>query len=137
MKKDPSEEGYRRKLKKIEYVTISPSQVREAELLVSTLVEEGERRATEADRLQQELIRARIAEKQAKEKLSSFVHSFNHSASTSSTLLNTPLFTASLLNATSTPHLPVTSLSHRYSCGRFSYFIYGKHLMAEFSSSKG
>ncbi|KAK4302353.1 hypothetical protein Pmani_025539 [Petrolisthes manimaculis] len=88
-------------------------KVREAEILVSTLVEEGERRATEADRLQQELIRARIAEKQAKEKLSSFVHSFNHSASTStSTLLNTPLFTASLLNATSTPHLPVTSLSH-------------------------
>lgn len=95
--------------------------------MVSTLVEEGERRATEADRLQQELIRARIAEKQAKEKLSSFVHSFNHSASTSSsTLLNTPLFTASLLNATSTPHLPVTAFSHRYRCGRLSDGINGK-----------
>ncbi|KAK8384679.1 hypothetical protein O3P69_014331 [Scylla paramamosain] len=92
-------------------------KVREAELLVSTLVEEGERRATEAERLQQELIRARIAEKQAKEKLGSFIQSINGSISHSvanSTALNASLLNAShsLLNS-STPHLPAsTSISH-------------------------
>lgn len=88
-------------------------KVREAEMLVSKLVEEGERRATEADRLQHELIRARIAEKQAKEKLTGFIQSFNASISHSaanSNLLNASLLNATLLNS-STPHLP-TALSH-------------------------
>ncbi|XP_045604208.1 merlin [Procambarus clarkii] len=89
-------------------------KVREAEMLVSKLVDEGERRATEADRLQHELIRARIAEKQAKEKLTGFIQSFNASISHSaanSTILNASLLNASLLNS-STPHLATTSLSH-------------------------
>ena len=86
-------------------------------MLVSTLVEEGERRATEAERLQQELIRARIAEKQAKEKLGTFIQSINGSISHSianSTALNASLLNAShsLLNS-STPHLPASSsISH-------------------------
>ena len=93
-----------------------PWQVREAEILVSTLVEEGERRATEAERLQQELIRARIAEKQAKEKLGSFITTLNgsicHSVANSTTLNASTLLnaTSSLLHS-STPHLPASSAS--------------------------
>ncbi|KAG7172894.1 merlin-like [Homarus americanus] len=93
---------------------IMEHKVREAEMLVSKLVEEGERRATESDRLQQELIRARIAEKQAKEKLTGFVQSFNASIShtaVNSSVLNASLLNASLLNS-STPHLPASALSH-------------------------
>ncbi|XP_067014771.1 merlin [Anabrus simplex] len=45
----------------------------EAELLTARLVEESERRAAEADRLKDELLRARLAEKQAKEKLLEFL----------------------------------------------------------------
>lgn len=91
------------------------SQVREAELLVSTMVEEGERRATESERLQQELIRARFSEKQAKEKLNTLVKTFNssicHSAANSS-IVNSSILGTSLLN-NSTMHLPPPAYSHR------------------------
>ncbi|XP_063216605.1 merlin isoform X2 [Bacillus rossius redtenbacheri] len=45
----------------------------EAEVLTKRLVDESERRAAEAERLKDELIRARLAEKQAKEKLLEFL----------------------------------------------------------------
>lgn len=48
-------------------------KTREAELLTQRLVEESERRASEAVRLKDELLRARVAEKQAKEKLLEWV----------------------------------------------------------------
>lgn len=48
-------------------------KTREAELLTARLVDESERRAAEADRLKDELLRARLAEKQAKEKLLEFL----------------------------------------------------------------
>ncbi|XP_017799469.1 PREDICTED: merlin [Habropoda laboriosa] len=43
-------------------------KTREAELLTERLVQESERRAAEAEKLKDELLRARIAEKEAKEK---------------------------------------------------------------------
>lgn len=46
---------------------------REAETLTARMVEESQKRASEAERLKNELINARIAEKQAKEKLLTFL----------------------------------------------------------------
>lgn len=48
-------------------------KTREAEQLTARLVDESERRAAEANRLKDELLRARLAEKQAKEKLLEFL----------------------------------------------------------------
>lgn len=48
-------------------------KTREAEILTARLVEESERRAAEANKLKEELLRARAAEKQAKEKLLDFL----------------------------------------------------------------
>jgi merlin protein len=48
-------------------------KTREAETLTARLVEESERRAAEAERLKDELGRARHAEKQAKERLQAFL----------------------------------------------------------------
>ncbi|KAK6636371.1 hypothetical protein RUM43_010031 [Polyplax serrata] len=48
-------------------------KTREAEFLTARLVEESERRAAEAERLKDHLLRARLAEKQAKEKLLEFL----------------------------------------------------------------
>jgi len=41
--------------------------------LTARLVDESERRAAEANKLKEELLRARVAEKQAKEKLLEFL----------------------------------------------------------------
>ncbi|XP_045770820.1 merlin [Maniola jurtina] len=48
-------------------------KTREAEFLTARLVEESEKRAAEAERLKAELVSARVAEKQAKEKLLNFL----------------------------------------------------------------
>lgn len=48
-------------------------KTREAELLTARLVEESEKRAAEAIRLKDELLKARAAEKLAKEKLLEFL----------------------------------------------------------------
>ncbi|KAJ8921227.1 hypothetical protein NQ315_013699, partial [Exocentrus adspersus] len=48
-------------------------KTREAELLTARLVEESEKRAAEANKLKDELLKARAAEKQAKEKLLDFL----------------------------------------------------------------
>ncbi|KAK7580608.1 hypothetical protein V9T40_001237 [Parthenolecanium corni] len=48
-------------------------KTREAEQLTARLVDESERRAAEANRLKEELLKARLAEKQAKEKLLEFL----------------------------------------------------------------
>lgn len=48
-------------------------KTREAEFLTARLVEESEKRAAEAERLKVELLTARVAEKQAKEKLLNFL----------------------------------------------------------------
>lgn len=48
-------------------------KTREAEFLTARLVEESEKRAAEAERLKAELLAARVAEKQAKEKLLNFL----------------------------------------------------------------
>ncbi|XP_063368864.1 merlin [Cydia amplana] len=48
-------------------------KTREAEFLTARLVEESEKRAAEADRLKAELVAARVAEKQAKDKLLNFL----------------------------------------------------------------
>ncbi|KAK7063193.1 Merlin [Halocaridina rubra] len=87
---------------------ILEQKVREAEVLVSTLVAEGERRATEADRLQQELFRARSSEKHAKEKLSGYMKNLNTSFSHSAA--NSSILSASMYN--SSPHLPPPPYTH-------------------------
>ncbi|XP_018560774.1 merlin [Anoplophora glabripennis] len=48
-------------------------KTREAEMLTARLVEESEKRAAEANKLKDELLKARAAEKQAKEKLLDFL----------------------------------------------------------------
>ncbi|KAJ2940325.1 hypothetical protein O0L34_g11908 [Tuta absoluta] len=48
-------------------------KTREAEFLTARLVEESEKRAAEAERLKGELVAAKVAEKQAKEKLLNFL----------------------------------------------------------------
>ncbi|XP_072934194.1 merlin isoform X2 [Epargyreus clarus] len=48
-------------------------KTREAEFLTARLVEESEKRAAEAERLKAELVAAKVAEKQAKEKLINFL----------------------------------------------------------------
>ncbi|XKL64548.1 hypothetical protein PGB90_004634 [Kerria lacca] len=48
-------------------------KTREAEQLTARLVDESERRAAEANKLKEELLKARLAEKQAKEKLLEFL----------------------------------------------------------------
>ncbi|XP_047538516.1 merlin isoform X1 [Vanessa atalanta] len=48
-------------------------KTREAEFLTARLVEESEKRAAEAERLKAELLAAKVAEKQAKEKLLNFL----------------------------------------------------------------
>lgn len=48
-------------------------KTREAEFLTARLVEESEKRAAEAERLKAELVAAKIAEKNAKEKLLNFL----------------------------------------------------------------
>lgn len=48
-------------------------KTRDAELLTAKLVEESERRAAEANKLKEELIKARTAEKLAKERLLDFL----------------------------------------------------------------
>lgn len=56
-------------------------KTREAEMLTARLVEESERRAAEADKLKDELLKARAAEKQAKEKLLDFLSRSTYTAS--------------------------------------------------------
>lgn len=48
-------------------------KTREAEFLTARLVEESEKRMAEAERLKAELVAAKVAEKQAKEKLLNFL----------------------------------------------------------------
>lgn len=69
-------------------------KTREAEFLTAKLVEESERRAEEATRLKDELLRARAAEKQAKEKLLDFLQkpytpNNNSSSNSTATLVST------------------------------------------------
>ncbi|KAJ9581272.1 hypothetical protein L9F63_023544, partial [Diploptera punctata] len=63
-------------------------KTREAELLTARLVDESERRAAEADRLKDELLKARLAEKQAKEKLLEFL-SRNAYSNNDNSIVNT------------------------------------------------
>lgn len=58
--------------KEEEKVTLE-RKTRQAEMLTARLVEDSERRAAEANRLKDELLRARSAEKHAKEKLLDFL----------------------------------------------------------------
>lgn len=48
-------------------------KTQEAELLTARMIEESRKRAMEADKLKNELIHARVAEKEAKEKLLNFL----------------------------------------------------------------
>ncbi|XP_066255774.1 merlin [Euwallacea similis] len=69
-------------MKKDEEKVTLERKTREAELLTARLVEESERRAAEANKLKDELLKARAAEKQAKEKLLDFLSRGTLSGST-------------------------------------------------------
>lgn len=73
-------------------------KTREAEMLTAKLVEESERRADEANRLKDELIKARAAEKQAKEKLLHFLskNAFTTNNTSSPILSNKTLYSTPL-----------------------------------------
>ncbi|XP_023015416.1 ezrin/radixin/moesin family protein merlin [Leptinotarsa decemlineata] len=74
-------------------------KTREAEMLTARLVEESEKRAAEANKLKDELLKARAAEKQAKEKLLDFLSrttSYNSSATASPISSVTALYPAPL-----------------------------------------
>lgn len=66
-------------------------KTREAEQLTARLVDESERRAAEANRLKDELLRARLAEKQAKEKLLEFLSRNAYISSSLSNLYPEPV----------------------------------------------
>lgn len=72
-------------------------KTREAELLTARLVDESERRAAEADRLKDELLKARLAEKQAKEKLLDFLSRNAYNNIAVSISLSKILFTYKIL----------------------------------------
>lgn len=69
---------------------------REAENLTARMAEESQKRATEAERLKNELINARIAEKEAKEKLLTFLSRATLSSPPPPTLQNLPTLPANL-----------------------------------------
>ncbi|XP_037093523.1 merlin-like [Pollicipes pollicipes] len=76
-KSSKSEEEVRRikmqQVKTEEEKYLLERKVREAEMIAARVVEESERRSYEADRLKEDLYKARIAERQAKEKLMEFL----------------------------------------------------------------
>lgn len=61
-------------------------------MLTARLVEESERRATEANKLKEELLRARAAEKQAKEKLLDFLGRNTYSNSVIASPISVSMF---------------------------------------------
>lgn len=77
--------------KEEEKVTLE-RKTREAELLTARLVEDSERRAAEANRLKEELLRARAAEKQAKEKLLDFLSRGSFTGSTTASPISVIYF---------------------------------------------
>ncbi|KAF0302001.1 Merlin [Amphibalanus amphitrite] len=76
-KSSKSEEEVRRikmqQVKTEEEKYLLERKVREAEMIAARVVEESERRSYEADRLKEDLYKARVAERQAKEKLMEFL----------------------------------------------------------------
>ncbi|XP_019874743.1 merlin [Aethina tumida] len=81
-------------------------KTREAEMLTARLVEESERRAAEADKLKDELLKARAAEKQAKEKLLDFLSRSTYTASSvTSPLSSVPTLYSAPLSPTLAPEL--------------------------------
>ncbi|CAH0389013.1 unnamed protein product [Bemisia tabaci] len=83
-------------------------KTREAEQLTARLVDESEKRAAEADRLKNELLHARLAEKQAKEKLLEFLSRNAYNAFSTS-----PVLELQSLHPES-PTLPPSDLSPQY-----------------------
>lgn len=77
--------------KEEEKVTLE-RKTREAELLTARLVEDSERRAAEANRLKEELLRARAAEKHAKEKLLDFLSRESYTGSTTASPISVIIF---------------------------------------------
>lgn len=119
-------------------------KTREAELLTQRLVEESERRAAEAQRLRDELLRARLAEKQAKEKLLEFIGRAAGSSSVNLEPVSTPLPASSPVisplpvQPQPVPHYPlqddladVDQLSLEIEKERCEYLEKSKHLQEQ------
>ncbi|XP_077290082.1 ezrin/radixin/moesin family protein merlin isoform X2 [Arctopsyche grandis] len=88
-------------------------KTREAEFLTARLVEESEKRAAEADRLKNELLEARVAEKQAKENLLHFL-----SRNTTTPLAQTPIPSILFPSSCSLPTDLQTDLESLHISGR-------------------
>ncbi|CAH0548833.1 unnamed protein product [Brassicogethes aeneus] len=90
-------------------------KTREAEMLTARLVEESERRAAEANRLKDELLKARAAEKQAKEKLLDFLsRSTYHGSSAPSPISSHSTLYSAPLSPTLAPELSLLDMEvHR------------------------
>ena len=79
-------------------------KVKETENMVSKLLEEGEKRTSESERLKNNLLGARLAEKQAKEKLLEFVETFKTSMQAPTGPPTSSLLHTSLMHSSS-PHI--------------------------------
>lgn len=91
-------------------------KTREAEMLTARLVEESERRAAEASKLKDELLKAREAEKYAKEKLLDFLNrtTYNNSIAPSPISVTNPflrpqIFLIVLFQSVTSLLLPMSS----------------------------
>uniref|UniRef100_A0A0A9XV66 Moesin/ezrin/radixin homolog 1 n=1 Tax=Lygus hesperus TaxID=30085 RepID=A0A0A9XV66_LYGHE len=86
-------------------------KTREAEQLTARLVDESERRAYEANRLKDELLRARLAEKEAKEKLLEFISRNTYINGSSNSLYHGPPLDVQPLSLESQSVLSPTDLT--------------------------
>lgn len=84
-------------------------KVREAEMIATRMVEESERRANEAERLKHELMKARLAEKSAKDKLLEALQS-PYSLVSSPVVMPTSYAPATMTQADLSPHIVVNDL---------------------------
>lgn len=126
-------------------------KTREAEQLTARLVDESERRAFEANRLKDELLKARLAEKEAKEKLLEFLSRNTYISTSMNSLYNSgpvidvqplPLEAAPTLSTTDltsyelTPDTDMMQLSLEIEKERVDYLEKSKHLQNQLRDLK-
>lgn len=126
-------------------------KTREAEQLTARLVDESERRAYEANRLKDELLRARMAEKEAKEKLLEFISRNTYMNGSSNSLYHggppldvqplplesqAMLSTADLTSYELAPEGDIVQLSLEIEKERVDYIEKSKHLQNQLRDLK-
>ncbi|XP_015784229.1 merlin-like [Tetranychus urticae] len=93
-------------IKTEEEKSIMERKATEAELLATTMVEESERRAKEAEQLREELLKAKLSEREAKEKLFDILRMPSQSPQHDSTTI---YINGSQINDTECPKSPTTN----------------------------